>query len=126
MKQNMPSTTATTIQATVLSPSIAKVVNVPRPRAKGFIIELLVQVICANPNGWHYEYSHMGYMKKIFKRKSDAATYYNSHNKHMRPLNAHGSYRSDWDPNTKLMCIVREYKGCEQLLIPSTFFIFAD
>ena len=70
MKQNMPSTTATTIQATVLSPSIAKVVNVPRPRAKGFIIELLVQVICANPNGWHYEYSHMGYMKKIFKQKS--------------------------------------------------------
>ena len=51
---------------------------------------------------------HMGYMKAKFRTKKDAALYYDRHNPHMRNLNAHGTWRSDWDPNTCLMYIVRE------------------
>ena len=40
----------------------------------------------------------------------------------MRPLNEHGTYQSDWDTNTRLMCIVTECHGCESLAIPSMFF----
>ena len=46
-------------------------------------------------------------MKGVFKTKEDAASYYNRHNPRMRPLNAH-NYKSDWDPNTKLLYIVRD------------------
>ena len=90
-------------------PAITLVESMPRPRVKGFILEVLMQVECAKPNGSHCECSHIGYMQKVFKQKSDAANYYDSHNKHMRPLNAHGTYQSDWDANTRLMCIVREH-----------------
>ena len=97
----------------------------------GFILEVLMQIECVHPaGGQHLQYSHIvahiGYMNKVFTRKCDAVNYYDGHNKHMRPINAHGAYQSDWDPNTRLMCIVREYKGCEPLTIPSTFFIMAD
>jgi hypothetical protein len=51
---------------------------------------------------------HMGYMKAKFRTKKDAASYYDRHNPHMRNLNAHGTWRSDWDPDTRLMYIVRE------------------
>jgi len=51
---------------------------------------------------------HMGYMKGKFKTKKDAVSYYDRHNPHMRSLNAHGSYKSDWDPKTKLLYIVRD------------------
>lgn len=51
---------------------------------------------------------HVGYMKARFKSKKDACSYYDRHNPHMRPLNAHGTFASDWDPDTKLMYIVRE------------------
>lgn len=54
------------------------------------------------------KYEHIGYMKAKFKTKNDACTYYNRHNPHMRGLNAHKTYRSDWDPNTKLFYIVRK------------------
>lgn len=53
------------------------------------------------------EIKHIGYMKGKFKTKKDAVSYYDRHNKHMRSLNAHNTYRSDWDPNTKLLYIVR-------------------
>ena len=51
---------------------------------------------------------HIGYMKGKFKTKKDAVSYYDKHNPHMRSLNAHNSYISDWDPNTKLLYIVRD------------------
>ena len=51
---------------------------------------------------------HLGYMKGKFKTKKDAVSYYDRHNPHMRSLNAHNNYKSDWDPNTKLLYIVRD------------------
>ena len=51
---------------------------------------------------------HIGYMKGKFKTKKDAVSYYDRHNPHMRSLNAHNNYKSDWDPNTKLLYIVRD------------------
>jgi len=51
---------------------------------------------------------HIGYMRKKFETKKQAVMYYDKHNPHMRSLNAHGNYRSDWDPNTKLLYIVRD------------------
>ena len=65
-------------------------------------------------NGWLAlggKVKHIGYMKGKFKTKKDAASYYNRHNPHMRDLDAYDSidiYRSDWDPNTKLLYIVRD------------------
>ena len=54
---------------------------------------------------------HVGYMKAKFKTKNEACSYYNRYNPHMRSLNAHGTHISDWDPNTKLMYIVRKDYG---------------
>lgn len=51
---------------------------------------------------------HIGYMKGHFKTKKDAVSYYDRHNPHMRSLNAHNTYKSDWDPTTKLLYIVRK------------------
>ena len=65
-------------------------------------------------NGWLNKGSkleHVGYMKVKFRTKKDACSYYKKCNPHMRELNAHGDYESDWDPNTKLMYIVRKYYG---------------
>jgi hypothetical protein len=62
-------------------------------------------------NGWLAlggKYQHIGYMKMKFKNKKDAIFYYDKHNPHMRSLNAHNTYKSDWDPETKLFYIVRE------------------
>ena len=54
------------------------------------------------------KYKHMGYMKAKFKTKKDAVSYYDRHNPHMRSLNTDKKYKSDWDPNTKLLYIVRD------------------
>ena len=62
-------------------------------------------------NGWAAlgtKRRHIGYMKGKFKIKKDAVSYYDRHNPHMRSLNAFGDYISDWDPNTKLLYIVRD------------------
>jgi len=62
-------------------------------------------------DGWLAQggkYKHIGYMKGRFKTKKDACSYYDRHNPHMRPLNAHNTYKSDWDPKTKLFYIVRD------------------
>jgi hypothetical protein len=56
----------------------------------------------------HGKSEHIGYMNKIFKTKQEASNYYDKFNPHMRPLNAHNTWRSDWDPNSYLMYIVRE------------------
>ena len=53
-------------------------------------------------NGWlaqNGKIKHIGYMKGKFKTKKDAVSYYDKHNKHMRSLNAHNNYMSDWDKN---------------------------
>ena len=58
----------------------------------------------------------------IFAAKASACNYslyYNSNNQHMRPITKHHRYRSDWDPNTRLMYIVREYTVYEYLSIPA-------
>lgn len=62
-------------------------------------------------NGWLTQggkIKHIGYMKGKFKTKKDAVSYYDRNNEHMRSLNAHNNYKSDWDPNTKLLYIVRK------------------
>ena len=63
-------------------------------------------------NGWLAQggkIKHIGYMKGKFKTKKDAVSYYNRHNPHMRSLKCDdNNYRSDWDPNTKLLYIVRD------------------
>ena len=59
-------------------------------------------------NSWLSQIKHIGYMKGKFKTKKDAVSYYDRHNPHMRSLNAHNTYASDWDPKTKLLYIVRD------------------
>ena len=54
-------------------------------------------------------HEHVGYMSADFQTKTDAASYYNRNNKHMRQLNAHGSWQSDWDPDTYLLYFVHEH-----------------
>ena len=62
-------------------------------------------------NGWLAQggkIKHIGYMKGKFKTKNDAVSYYNRHNLHMRSLDGDdNNYCSDWDPNTKLLYIIR-------------------
>jgi len=53
------------------------------------------------------EEEHVGYMRAKFRTKEAACAYYDMHNKHMRPLNAYNTWKSDWDPQTKLLYIVR-------------------
>ena len=53
-------------------------------------------------NGWLQKggkYEHLGYMKAKFKTKNDACSYYDRHNPHMRKLNVHNTWKSDWDSN---------------------------
>jgi hypothetical protein len=59
---------------------------------------------------------HVGYMSRYFKTKNAAVKYYDTNNKHMRSLNAHGTLASDWDPVTELRYCVRINNG-EQLSI---------
>lgn len=57
------------------------------------------------------KFEHVGYMRAKFRTKKDAASYYDKHNPHMRKLNAHGTWKSDWDPQTSLLYIVRDDFG---------------
>ena len=76
-----------------------------------------------NPEGqnvypeWHGKSEHIGYINKIFKTEQEASNYYDKFNPHMRPLHAHNTWCSDWDPNSYLMYIVRE-RFYEYLKIP--------
>ena len=67
---------------------------------------------------WYGKSEHIGYMNKIFKTKQEASNYYDKFNPHMRSLNAHNTWSSDFDPTSYLMYIVRE-KFLEYLKIPS-------
>ena len=72
-------------------------------------------------NGWETiggKYRHVGYMRAKFKTKKDACSYYDRHNPQMRPLNAHGTNKSDWDPATHLFYIVRKDYGCVCTVAP--------
>ena len=60
------------------------------------------------PN-WNGRSEHIGYMNKLFKTKQDASDYYDKYHPHMRSLNAHENWCSDWDPRTCLLYIVREH-----------------
>jgi len=61
---------------------------------------------------------HVGYLRAVFRRKEDACSYYDKHNPHMRPLNAHKTFISDWDPDTRLLYIVRIFHG-EKMTVAS-------
>ena len=67
---------------------------------------------------WIGKFVHVGYMKKRFPTQKAAAEYYNAHNTHMRALNAHNTWKSDWDPNTLLRYIPRIYHGA-RMTVPS-------
>ena len=56
-------------------------------------------------------FEHVGYMQRLFGTKGKACKYYDVHNPHMRSMNAHGTNRSDWDPETKLRYVARQYSG---------------
>ena len=83
----------------------------------------ILEVQQFNTNGhnihpeWNGKSEHIGYINKIFKTKKEASDYYNIFNPHMRSLNAHNTWCSDWDPNNKLMYIVRKH-FYEYLKIP--------
>ena len=56
-------------------------------------------------------FKHVGYMDKVFKSEKRACKYYRKHNRHMRPIGVFGVMWSDWDPETKLRYVVRQYYG---------------
>ncbi len=60
---------------------------------------------------WNGKFEHIGYMNILFRTKKEASDYYDNFNTHMRSLNAHNSWYSDWDPNTRLRYVVRNYSG---------------
>ena len=64
------------------------------------------------------KYTHIGYMYNLFPSKQEACDYYDIHNKHMRSLNAHGTWRSDWDPETRFRYVIREYDGETRTIQP--------
>lgn len=60
---------------------------------------------------WNGKAEHISYMNKLFKTKKEACDYYDKNNPHMRSLNRHNTWVSDWDPNSCLRYIVRKYYG---------------
>jgi hypothetical protein len=60
---------------------------------------------------WNGKFEHIGYMNKLFRTKKEASDYYNQFNPNMRALNSNKNWRSDWNPDTKLRYLVREYSG---------------
>ena len=82
---------------------------------------LEVQRYDVDANNTHPEWcgrcEHIGYMNYIFETKQKACDYYDKYNPHLRSLNAHNTWRSDWDPDTKLLYVVREHNS-EYLKIP--------
>jgi hypothetical protein len=60
---------------------------------------------------WRGKKQHIGYMNKIFTTKKEAGDYYHLHNPHMRIVTSEYGWCSDWDPDTKLVYVVRKYTG---------------
>ena len=83
------------------------------------VIEFITEM--DGENGWKAlggKYRHVGYMRAKFRTKKDACTYYDRHNPHMRSLNAHGTFKSDWDPKTHRLYIVRKDYHCIDTVPP--------
>jgi len=59
------------------------------------------------PEDYTSKYKHVGFMDARFRTKEDAVSYYDRHNPHMRSLNAHNTWVSDWDPKTHRAYVVR-------------------
>jgi hypothetical protein len=57
---------------------------------------------------WNGNSEHIGYVNKLFNTKQEASDYYDKFNPHMRSLNAHKKWCSNWDPDSGLMYIVRK------------------
>ena len=66
---------------------------------------------------WNGKKEHIGYINKVFRTKQEASDYYIQHNPHMRRISSEFSWKSDWDTQTKLLYVVRQYTG-EYLKIP--------
>lgn len=64
------------------------------------------------------KFEHVGYMRAVFRSKEAAASYYDRHNPNRRKLNAHNTWKSDWDPETHLLYIVREDRGLIATVAP--------
>jgi hypothetical protein len=82
-----------------------------------YVLEVLRMPIqpAVSPTG---VFEHVGYLQAVFRRKKDACSYYDEHNPHMRPLNARNTYKSDWDPNSRLLYIVRTFHGEKMTIEP--------
>lgn len=52
------------------------------------------------------EHESIGYLQNQFQTKQEAADYYDAHHPTMRRLNAHNTWTSDPDPDTRFAYIV--------------------
>lgn len=77
------------------------------PAPPTYTLEVLEYQPHEDASEYTASYKHVGYMDARFRTKKDAASYYNRHNTHMRPLNAHNTWVSDWDPCTCRAYVVR-------------------
>jgi hypothetical protein len=66
---------------------------------------------------WNGKKEHIGYMNKLFRTKQEASDYYYLHNPHMRHITSKFDWKSDWDPHTNLLYVIRKATG-EFLKIP--------
>ena len=66
---------------------------------------------------WNGKKEHIGYMNKLFRTKQEASDYYYIYNQHMRRISFINDCKSDWDPHTNLLYVIRKYTG-EFLKIP--------
>jgi hypothetical protein len=81
-----------------------------------YMLEVQKYIEDAHAKKLNGRFKHVGYIKKLFRSKREACEYYDMHNPHMRSLNAHRTYKSDWDPETKLRYLVRKCWGeCRRL-----------
>jgi hypothetical protein len=76
---------------------------------KSYVLEVVRFV--PKSDGENFNAEHIGYMNIKFNTKKDACDYYDRCNPHLRPLNAYRDYKSEWDPKTELLYIVRRYYG---------------
>ena len=82
------------------------------------IMNYVLEVVRVITEGFVSKCIHVGYMRATFRTKEDAASYYDRHNTHMLGLNVHNTWRSQVDPVTHLMYIVREDYGVEDIIAP--------